>query len=69
MDSIDSQKLCIKNEKILISDQNTDLPKCLSKINSNMFIGFGFIDLRLDHTLASLTAINREHSAKVIIRW
>ena len=70
MDSIDSQKLSyIKNEKkILISDQNTtDLQKCLSKINSNMFIGFGFIDLRLDHTLASLTAINREHSAKVII--
>ena len=70
MDSIDSQKLSyIKNEKkILISDQNTtDLQKCLSKINSNIFIGFGFIDLRLDHTLASLTAINRKHSARVII--
>ena len=70
MDSIDSQKLSyIKNEKkILISDQNTtDLQKCLSKINSKIFIGFGFIDLRLDHTLASLTAINRKHSARVII--
>jgi len=70
MDSIDSQKLSsIKNEKkILISDQNTtDLQKCLSTINSKIFIGFGFIDLRLDHTLASLTAINRKHSAIVII--
>ena len=70
MDSIDNQNmLSIKNEKrILISDQNTtDLQKCLLKIKSNIFIGFGFIDLRLDHTLASLSAINKEHSAEIII--
>ena len=70
MDSIDSQKLKYINDekKILISDQNTtDLQKCLLHINSSFFIGFGFIDLRLDHTLASLTAINRKHSARVII--
>ena len=70
MDSIDNQNmLSIKDEKrILISDQNTtDLQKCLLKIKSNIFIGFGFIDLRLDHTLASLSAINKEHSAEIII--
>ena len=70
MDSIDNQNmLSIKCEKkILISDQNTtDLQKCLLKIKSNIFIGFGFIDLRLDHTLASLSAINKEHSAEIIV--
>ena len=69
MDSINKEIL--KNpkiENILISDQNsTDLEKCFSQVKADIFIGFGFLDLRLDHTLASLTAINKEHSAKIII--
>ena len=69
MDSINKEIL--KNPKIetiLISDQNsTDLEKCFSLVKANLFIGFGFLDLRLDHSLASLTAICKNNSAKAII--
>ena len=69
MDSID--KDILKNpdiENIPIADQNsTDLEKCLSQVSAEIFIGFGFLDLRLDHTLASLTAICKNNSANVII--
>ena len=69
MDSINKEIL--KNPKIetiLISDQNsTDLEKCFSLVKANIFIGFGFLDLRLDHSLASLTAICKNNSAKAII--
>jgi len=69
MDSINKEIL--KNPKIetiLISDQNsTDLEKCFSLVKANIFIGFGFLDLRLDHSLASLTAICKNNSAEAII--
>ena len=69
MDSIN--KKIIKNQninKLHIADQDTtDLQKCFKRINAKFFIGFGFLDLRLDHTLASITAINGKHSAIVII--
>ena len=69
MDSIDERIL--KNpdiESIPISDQNsTDLEKCFSQVSAEVFIGFGFLDLRLDHTLASLTAICKNNSANAII--
>ena len=69
MDSID--KKILKNpdiENITIDDQNsTDLEKCFSQINAKTFIGFGFLDLRLDHSLASLTAICKNNSANAII--
>ena len=69
MDSINKEIL--KNPKIetiLISDQNsTDLEKCFSQISAEIFIGFGFLDLRLDHSLASLTAICKNNSAEAII--
>ena len=69
MDSINKEIL--KNPKIetiLISDQNSsDLEKCFSLVKANIFIGFGFLDLRLDHSLASLTAICKNNSAKAII--
>ena len=69
MDSIDSKILKNKNHKaIFIEDQNsTDLQKCLNTIKAKMFIGFGFLDLRLDHTLASLTAICQHNIARAII--
>tara|TARA_X000001036_G_scaffold70218_1_gene61496 strand:- start:34 stop:708 length:675 start_codon:yes stop_codon:yes gene_type:complete len=69
MDSID--KKILKNpdiENIPIADQNsTDLEKCFSQVSAEVFIGFGFLDLRLDHSLASLTAICKNNSAKAII--
>ena len=50
MDSID--KDILKNpdiENIPIADQNsTDLEKCLSQVSAEIFIGFGFLDLRLE---------------------
>jgi len=69
MDSIDSKILKNKNHKaIFIEDQNsTDLQKCLNTIKAKMFIGFGFLDQRLDHTLASLTAICQHNVARAII--
>ena len=69
MDSIDKEILKNPNiENIPISDQNsTDLEKCFSQISAEVFFGFGFLDLRLDHSLASLTAICKNNSAKAII--
>ena len=69
MDSIDKEILKNPNiENIPISEQNsTDLEKCFSQISAEVFFGFGFLDLRLDHSLASLTAICKNNSAKAII--
>ena len=69
MDSIDKEILKNPNiENIPISDQNsTDLEKCFSQISAEVFFGFGFLDLRLDHSLASLTAICKNNSANAII--
>ena len=69
MDSIDKKIITNQNiNKLHITDQDTnDLQKCFLNIKAKYFIGFGFLDLRLDHTLASLTAINGKHSAKAII--
>ncbi len=69
MDSINTEILKNKNYKaIFIEDQNsTDLQKCLNTIKAKMIIGFGFLDQRLDHTLASLTAICQHNVARSII--
>ena len=69
MDSIDKKIIKDQNiNKLHITHQDTtDLQKCFLNIEAKFFIGFGFLDLRLDHTLASLTAINGKHSAKAII--
>jgi len=69
MDSINKKIIKDQNiNKLHITDQDTtDLQKCFMNIEAKFFIGFGFLDLRLDHTLASLTAINGKHSAKAII--
>ena len=69
MDSIDERILKNQDiESIPISDQNsTDLEKCFSLVSAEVFIGFGFLDLRLDHSLASLTAICKNNSANAII--
>ena len=69
MDSIDKKIVKDQNiNKLHVANQDTtDLQKCFLNIEAKFFIGFGFLDLRLDHTLASLTAINGKHSAKAII--
>jgi len=69
MDSINIKIIKDQNiNKLHITDQDTtDLQKCFMNIEAKFFIGFGFLDLRLDHTLASLTAINGKHSAQAII--
>ena len=69
MDSIDSKILkIIKHKMIFIEDQDsTDFQKCLNTIKAEIFLGFGFLDHRLDHSLASLTAMCQHNSAKAII--
>jgi thiamine pyrophosphokinase len=69
MDSI--KKKFKKNKsikKIHIKEQNTtDLQKCLNIIDCPTIIGLGFLDKRLDHSLASITAISGFHKAKRVI--
>jgi len=69
MDSI-NEKL-INDESlnfIKLPDQNaTDLQKCLKILKFDNIFGFGFLDKRLDHTLATLTAICGKHQAKKIV--
>ena len=44
--------------RLHLPDQNdTDFEKCLKRINAPLIIGFGFLDGRLDHTLAALHAL------------
>lgn len=44
--------------RLHLADQNdTDFEKCLKRINAPFIIGFGFLDGRLDHTLAAMHAL------------
>ena len=69
MDSIKKSLIKNKNLKInKIPDQDsTDLQKCLKVIKFRNIFGLGFLDKRLDHTLATLTAISGDHFAKKIV--
>ena len=69
MDSIEKKILLnSKFNTIPIFDQNTtDLQKCLNIIDAPFIIGIGFLNQRLDHSLASLNAISSNHSFEKII--
>ncbi len=43
----------------LYGQDDTDLEKALQRISAPLIIGFGFLDGRLDHVLASMHAITR----------
>tara|TARA_B100001027_G_C16206173_1_gene302899 strand:- start:272 stop:940 length:669 start_codon:yes stop_codon:yes gene_type:complete len=45
----------------LDGQDDTDLEKALQRISAPLIIGFGFLDGRLDHVLASMHAITRLH--------
>ena len=59
----------IETEKIItISDQNTtDLEKVLSNTESSLTIGIGFLGSRIDHELASLSALVKFSHKKIIL--
>ena len=59
----------IETEKIItISDQNTtDLEKVLSNTESSLTIGIGFLGSRIDHELASLSALAKFSHKKIIL--
>ena len=59
------------NTKIIkFTDQeSTDLQKCLKYIQTPYLVGFGFLDRRIDHTLATLNAVCGFHYAKKIILY
>ena len=69
MDSIEKKVLSNNKFKTVpIFDQNTtDLQKCLNIIDAPFIIGIGFLNQRLDHSLASLNAIASNHSFEKII--
>ena len=59
----------IETEKVIaISDQNTtDLEKVLSNTESSLTIGIGFLGSRIDHELASLSALVKFSHKKIIL--
>ena len=68
LDSLDKSYIENKVPTIHINDQNTtDLQKCLNYIKASFLIGFGFLDRRIDHTLATCSAVCKKHFAKKII--
>lgn len=56
------------NRMLYVNDQDsTDLEKCLAVIDANLIVGFGFFGDRLDHTLATQSALIRFVSQPVIL--
>ncbi|RZO28534.1 MAG: thiamine diphosphokinase [SAR116 cluster bacterium] len=41
----------------LTGQDDTDFEKCLKRITAPLIVGFGFLDARLDHTLAAIHAL------------
>ena len=70
MDSVtDLDQLPVSVRQIRLSGQDdTDFEKCLRLINAPLIVGFGFLDGRLDHSLAGLDAMARlEHDRPVLL--
>ena len=64
MDSVTNlDQLPVSVRQIRLSGQDdTDFEKCIRLINAPLIVGLGFMDGRLDHSLAALDAIARlEH--------
>ena len=52
----------------LTGQDDTDFEKCLKRINAPLIIGFGFLDARLDHTLAAIHAlVALPHDAPILL--
>ncbi len=41
----------------LLGQDDTDFEKCLARINAPLIVGLGFLEARLDHTLAAMHAL------------
>tara|TARA_B100001059_G_scaffold75420_1_gene73035 strand:- start:496 stop:1161 length:666 start_codon:yes stop_codon:yes gene_type:complete len=70
LDSVEEQKIQnIENQKIIkISCQNnTDLEKVLLNTQSPLTLGIGFLGSRIDHELASLSALAKYPQKKIIL--
>ena len=70
MDSVtDLDQLPVSVRQIRLSGQDdTDFEKCLRLINAPLIVGVGFLDGRLDHSLAVLDAMARlEHDRPVLL--
>ena len=58
LDSYDNLNYQTEIPKIHLKNQNTtDLQKCLNHLNAPYMIGLGFLDRRIDHTLATCSAV------------
>ena len=52
----------------LTGQDDTDFEKCLKRITAPLIIGFGFLDARLDHTLAAIHALAAvPHNAPILL--
>ncbi len=52
----------------LSGQDDTDFEKCLKRITAPLIIGFGFLDARLDHTLAAIHALAAvPHNAPILL--
>jgi thiamine pyrophosphokinase len=70
MDSVtDLDQLPVSVRQIRLPGQDdTDFEKCLQLINAPLIVGVGFLDGRLDHSLAALDAMARlEHDRPVLL--
>ena len=70
MDSVtELDQLPVSVRQIRLSGQDdTDFEKCLRLINAPLIVGIGFLDGRLDHSLAALDAMARlEHDRPVLL--
>ncbi len=71
MDSIDGADLAAmrgRTEIHALSEQDTtDLEKALRHLRAPVFVGFGFLGGRLDHSLAALTVLSRYAASHKVI--
>ena len=70
MDSVaDLDQLPVSVRQIRLSGQDdTDFEKCLRLVKAPLIVGIGFLDGRLDHSLAALDAMARlEHERPVLL--
>ena len=70
LDSVNNKVYQINTKIIKFEDQDTtDFQKCLKYIKTQYLVGFGFLDRRIDHTLATLNSLCGFHYASKIILY
>ena len=52
---------------LLTGQDDTDFEKCLSRINAPLIVGFGFLDGRLDHSLAVMNALAAQRELPAVM--